>query len=501
MEEFTLLLPQAITEILKSLRFFHPEICLGIAFLTLIILDLFIKKKQLNIWLFAASLLFTAYFCFLQYDFVDVPIKLFNNSLLLDKLAVTLKLILLTVVFLGFFFFVSDKKIKQHRKGINDLLSILAALTLGLFLMVSSANFLILYLSIEMVSIGSYLLVGYLGLTPHQTEATLKYALFGAVSSAIMLYGISVLYALTGSISFLNAEILVNLASQNNMVAVIAIIMIFTGIGFKLTFVPMHFWVPDVYEGAATSVTSFLSTAPKIAGFGLLIKLLLTFTLSTGSTSLYWPGFNFMYFFAGLSVASLLVGNFGATLQNNIKRMLAYAAIGHTGFMLMLFVIAGNSIYKSLIFYLIAYAIANIGAFMAVNYIEERSGKIKINEYSGLGKKLPLVSICFTIIIISLIGIPVSAGFFAKVFIFSTLIDAYSASNNWVFILMMVTASITTVVSLFYYFKIPLYLFLKPLEKDVDLNSADHKQPIIILLCSVFVTIIGLFPQIISFIL
>ncbi len=499
MEEFKLYLPQAITEILASLKFFLPESCLVLSFVLLIITDLFLPKKQFNSWLFGAVFCVTAYFIISQYNLIDNRVVLFSGSLILDRFAINLKILLLLVVFAAFIFFISDQKIKNHAKGINDLLSILLAATLGMFLMVSAGNFLMLYISIEMVSIASYVMVAYLGANQLQNEAAIKYLLFGAVSSAVMLYGISVLYALTGSINFLDAELLLGLSAQSNYIASgLAIIMIFAGIGFKLSFVPMHFWVPDVYEGAPTAVTSFLSTAPKIAGFGLLVKFMLSFTVASQGYLFYWPGFNFVYFFGIIAIVSLLVGNFGASLQKNTKRMLAYAAVGHTGFILMVFTMAGEYTNKALLFYLFAYAIANIGAFLSVNYLEEKTGEVTYNDYAGLGKKLPFVSICFTLILISLIGLPVSAGFFAKVFIFSALIEAYQNSNDVLYLLMGITGALTTVVSLFFYLKIPLFLFLKPMQKETVLLKSDRKQPVLIFICASLILLIGLFPQFIE---
>jgi NADH-quinone oxidoreductase subunit N len=269
-----------------------------------------------------------------------------------------------------------------------------------------------------------------------------------------------------------------------------ALVLILVGIGFKLSFVPIHFWVPDVYEGAPTPVTAFLSTIPKVAAFVLLINFLTPFIISP-----QWKAFDFGLYLSAIGIITMIAGNFAAVMQNNAKRMLAYSSIGHTGFALMAVVTFNAQGLKALEYYLAVYVIANIGALMLVTYFEKITGSADINTYKGLGLKYPAASISFVIILISLTGLPVTAGFTGKVFVFSAVYSVYQVNHNVWLLLLTITGAVTTIVSLFYYIKIPLNLFLKRTETI----SEPIVQPNYILATSIIISVIlvllGIFPN------
>jgi NADH-quinone oxidoreductase subunit N len=243
--------------------------------------------------------------------------------------------------------------------------------------------------------------------------------------------------------------------------------MLLIGVAFKLSLVPVHFWAPDVYEGAPTPVTAFLSTAPKIAGFGVLIRVLAPFQ-QPDLPGLENSMFNLTSLMAVMAISSMIIGNFGAIWQNNVKRMLAYSSIGHTGFMLMAIFVFSASGFKALIFYIVIYSIMNMAAFMIVDEVEEKTHKENIDDYKGLGKPLSLLMIAMVIVLVSLTGLPPTAGFTAKFLIFSAAIEAYYSSGSTLLLIMIITAAISTVVSLFYYFRIPLNAFLRGSEYPVN---------------------------------
>jgi NADH-quinone oxidoreductase subunit N len=309
--------------------------------------------------------------------------------------------------------------------------------------------------------------VGYLSGNAKQSEAAMKYALFGAVCSAFMLYGMSLLYGFTGSLDVYSSEFLSFLSTTPFQSWGVALIMLLIGIAFKLSLVPFHFWSPDVYEGAPTPVTAFLSTGPKIAGFALLIRLLAPFH-PLELSGLDGPVFSLSSIMAILAICSMVLGNFGAIWQNNVKRMLAYSSIGHTGFMLMALFAFSASGFKALIFYMVIYAIMNMAAFMIVDEIEEQTGKQNIEDYKGLGKHFAPLLIGFVIVLVSLTGLPPTAGFTAKFLIFSAAIEAYNLSASSLLMAVIVTGAVSTVVSLFYYFRIPLNAFLRKGETIVE---------------------------------
>ena len=466
MNDFISYITLSINDTVRSLFSFYPEVVLVIGFLLVILADLFLAKRspKAPFLLVILTLSFTAFLNFRMLG--QDPVHLFGGMIVLDHLAVLFKLIFCFVSILFVLFVRYHKPLQDSSKGTGDLFSILLAVQLGLNLMVMSQNLLMIYLSLEMVSVGSYLMVGYLSRNPGQSEAAMKYALFGAVCSAFMLYGMSLLYGFTGSLEIYSPQFVSFLVTTPFHSWGLGLIMLLIGIAFKLSLVPFHFWAPDVYEGAPTPVTAFLSTAPKIAGFGLLIRVLAPFqpfSLSGVDNS----AFSLTTILAVMAIFSMIVGNFGAIWQNNVKRMLAYSSIGHTGFMLMALFIFSASGFKALIFYMIIYSIMNMAAFMIVDEIEEKTGKEDIDDYKGLGKPLSLLMIAMVIVLVSLTGLPPTAGFTAKFLVFSAAIEAYYLSGSVLLMIMIITGAISTVVSLFYYFKIPLNAFLRTSENPV----------------------------------
>ncbi|MBC7653029.1 MAG: hypothetical protein H7098_00980, partial [Oligoflexus sp.] len=262
---------QSTNNILQSIPYFYPEMVLVIGFLLAIVFDLFgIKSKQIVFPLAICTLLISGFFLFNRLNNIGESQILFNGMFGFSKAGNLFKLLVLFASILSLLFFNQDGRLKNHPKGINDFYSIFLGGVLGMFLLVSSANLLMVFISIEMISLASYLMVSYNAYQNKQAEAGMKYVLFGAVASAIMLYGISLIYGFTGTINLYGNQLINGLNQIGAAGTSLAIVLFMVGIGFKLSFVPFHFWTPDAYQEAPTSVTSFLTTAPKIAVFGLL---------------------------------------------------------------------------------------------------------------------------------------------------------------------------------------------------------------------------------------
>jgi NADH-quinone oxidoreductase subunit N len=485
-----------LRQVFESIPLFMPEIYLSALFVVLLVTDLLFGKN--SAWICKAiacgGLIVIALKDVEQLKLVLDGNKLFfGNMLYLHDKTVAFKLMIDVLSAVLLLYFDWDDQLASHKKGLTDLYSIVIATVFGMHLMIMATNLLSIYLSVEMVSIASYLMVAYRAENGISSEAGLKYVLFGAASSAIMLYGISLLYGFGGSLDLFLSNLLPGLMQVNPLAVSLALLLFLVGIGFKLSFVPVHFWVPDIYQGAPAPVSAFLSTVTKIAAFGLLINFLTPF--------IFFPGFSRIFDFGLLlsviGILTMIAGNFAATLQMNLKRMLAYSSIGHTGFALMALVNfnSGKQGITALTFYLFAYSIANIGAWMLASYFSNTANAENMDDFKGLGFKYPLASVAFVIILISLTGIPVTAGFYGKFLVFSSVYTIYQTSHNVWFLLLMITGAVTTVVSLFYYIKIPLNLFLRKTERTAGFASTSNYLLVSIAIISLLVVCLGLFPD------
>lgn len=480
-----------LTNVFGSIPYFMSEIYLTVLFLVVLITDLIFGRRSVKLCkiVACAGLLLVLFKDLQQVALIlDGDHVIFGSMLLLRRSAVFFKIIIDLLSFILLLNFTWDDKLKAHPKGLADLYTISIASILGLHLMAMAINLLSVYLAIEMVSVASYLMVAYRSDTALSTEAGLKYVLFGAASSAIMLYGISLLYGFSGSLDLLN--IVAQLPNVNPVSVSFALVLVMIGIGFKLSFMPMHFWVPDVYQGAPTPVTAYLSTVPKIAAFALLVNVMPLFLFSAD-----WKGIDFGIVLSAIGIITMIAGNFAAVLQNNVKRMLAYSSMGHTGFALMAVVTFNLQGLSSLTYYLAVYALANIGALALASYYSNIVDAEEMEGYKGLGLKYPVASVCFVIILISLTGIPVTAGFTGKLFVFSAVYSAYEQTHSIWLLALMITGAITTVVSLFYYLKIPLYLFLKRTENAEVASERSYNLLVLAVIISFLLVLLGIFPN------
>lgn len=488
-----------LNEVVRGLHFFVPELNLTALFIVVLVTDLLFGKKSAGLCRIVAIAGMLVIIAQVISQNISLPgnetYRFFSGMLLLHHTGIIFKLIIDVLAFILLIYFAWDKKLQSHKKGLSDLYSIVIGSVLGLHLMVMAVNLLSIYLAIEMVSIASYLLAAYHTTNAKSTEAGLKYVLFGAASSAVMLYGISLIYAFSGSLEIFSREMQEGLIQANHVSVSFGLALILLGIGFKLALVPAHFYVPDVYEGAATPITAYLSTLPKIAGFGLLINFVTPFISSSGMY-INWSGLDFRIVLSAVGIITMIAGNFAAVWQNSVKRMLAYSGIGHTGFALMAVVTFSGQGLTSITYYLLVYGLANIAALMLANYFENNEGITDISDYKGLGFKYPLASVCFVMVLISLTGIPVSAGFTGKVFVFSAVYGVYQQTHDIWLMGLLITGAVTTVVGLFYYIKIPLNLFLK--RKEITPNEISYSRNLIVFssIIALLLIIFGIFPDI-----
>jgi len=350
---------------------------------------------------------------------------LWSGMLALDPLGLFFKIVLVLAALLVVLAFTFENSRELFGLGSGEFHALLLALTLSNLLMVAANDLVMLYLALEMVSITSYVMVAYMKGDRQSNEASLKYILFGAVSTGAMLYGLTLLYGLTGTTSL--PEVRTALAAgfdHDGQFALYLIVLLITaGLGFKIAAVPFHFWCPDVYQGAPTPVTALLSVAPKAAGFGLLLRFFsssLTVPAAGGAVAatIDWPAVLMV-----ISIATMTVGNLAAITQTDMKRLLAYSSIAHAGFMLMGVVALSPSGTRGLLIYVLVYLVMNLGAFLVVTLIHRHEGTFDLRDYHGLLRRQPLLTLAMAVFLLSLTGIPPLTGFMGKLYVFLAVIE------------------------------------------------------------------------------
>ena len=461
---------------MQTIIYLLPELFLSFALMTLLMLGVFIKKsfKLVNL-LTILSLIFAIALVLNQSNEV---IKIFNGSYVIDKLSIFMKV--LTLLFCLFVLLTSKDYVKSNGIDKIEYPVIILASTLGMILMISSYDLIVFYLALELQSLGLYILASFKRNDEKSTEAGLKYFILSALASGLLLYGCSLIYGFTGSTNF---EIISENLSVTNPGAVFGIVFIIVGLAFKVSAVPFHMWTPDVYEGSPTSVTSFFALVPKIAAITVFIRFM------------YVPFVNvisqWQIIIIFLSIASMILGAVAAIGQNNIKRLMAYSTIGHMGYALAGLAVGTNQGIQSTIIYLTIYLVMNLGIFGCIFMLKRDSVYYEnITDLSGLSKNHPMLSFSFLIILFSLAGIPPLAGFFAKFYIFMSVIESKMYA-------LAIIGLLTTVISAFYYLRIIKIIYFdkpkKPFDKNYDWGLKGS-----LILSSILILIYFIYPSILS---
>ncbi|MEM9091000.1 MAG: NAD(P)H-quinone oxidoreductase subunit N [Cyanobacteria bacterium P01_F01_bin.53] len=350
----------------------------------------------------------------------------------------------------------SVRYVERSGTALAEFIAILLTATLGGMFLSGADELITVFVSLETLSISSYLLTGYMKRDPRSNEAALKYLLIGAASAAIFLYGMSLLYGLSGgetNLAVIASQIEAASPGEPPLGLIIALVFVIAGIAFKVAAVPFHQWTPDVYEGSPTPVVAFLSVGSKTAGFALAIRLLLT---AFPMVAEQWR-----FVFAALAILSMVLGNVVALAQTSMKRLLAYSSIGQAGIVMIGFIIGTDAGYSSLVFYLFIYLFMNLGAFTCVILFSLRTGTDQISEYSGLYQKDPLLTLCLSLCLLSLGGIPPLAGFFGKIYVF------WAGWQAGAYTLVLV-GLITSVISIYYYIRVVKMMVVKEPQEMSD---------------------------------
>jgi NADH-quinone oxidoreductase subunit N len=438
-------------ELRRSLALFQPETALVAGLLLVVVVDS-IGAAWRNAAMRLLTLASLALALGLAFNLQSSGAKgaIFSGMLVVDPLAAAFKVVLVAAGLLTVLAFTFRNSRELHGLGQGELMALVLALELSSLLLAAANDIVMLYLALEMVSITSYVMVAYLKGDRMSNEASLKYVLFGAASTGTMLYGLSLLYGMTGTTSLPGIqESLAAGVPEANRFAVYAItLLVLVGFGFKVAAVPFHFWCPDVYQGAPTPVTALLSVLPKAAGLAIVLRFFYG-TFSTPATgpwdlagSIDWGSLIMV-----LSVLTMTVGNVAALTQTNMKRLLAYSSIAHAGYLLMGVVALSDNGARGLLVYLAAYVFMNLGAFLVVTLVHLHDGTFDLRDYPGLYRRAPFLTLAMAFFLLSLVGIPPFIGFLGKLYVFAAVIDKGMG-------VYAVIAAVNAAIAAYYYFRI-----------------------------------------------
>jgi NADH-quinone oxidoreductase subunit N len=473
----TLILPNLI----NNLQAILPEITLACTLVAIVVFDLiFNKNKKILPYISIVGLILTFVFLIPHFGKSSAAFETARNFsfLSLDSFSAFFKLIILITSIFIILFSISSNEIKSCSDRHGEFYALIFGMVIGMFFMVSANDLILIYLSLELLSLSSYVLAGFVKTSLRNSEASLKYLIYGSASSGIMLFGISILYGITGSTNLSEINLLLKSPAATQLTFLISVLMIFAGIGFKISIVPFHFWTPDVYEGAPISVTAFLSVASKAAGFAILIRFIKIAFLDSVDTYGYWQLVQYIDWQKLLvlfSIITMTFGNFSALWQDNLKRMLAYSSIAHAGYLMLGVAVLSDQGLMAVLVYFAVYLFMNLGAFYVVMLIANKINSEEIDDYKGLGYSIPFLGTALGIFLVSLTGLPPTAGFIGKLYLFIALVDAKM-------ITVAIIALLNTVVSLYYYIRVLKAMFLDKNDNKVEINLSVLNYVVLILL-------------------
>ena len=446
------------------------------------------SKKTWLAWLSLGSLVLCVPITISQ---MGMRVSAFSDLVVLDPYACFWKLLLYLVS--GLTILLSLAYLKAERINLGEYYGFLLLSLSGMMIMVSAVDLLTIYLGTELMSLSLYVLAGFKRFEARSLEASAKYFVLGSFSSGILLYGISLLFGVAGSTRLSAIAAAVANRGLDDPALVLAMILLVVGFGFKIAVVPFHMWTPDVYEGAPTSVTAFMAVASKVASFGAFVRVFLE---GLGGLKANWYGL-----FLVVCIATMVLGNVVAIVQTNIKRMLAYSSIAHAGYALIGVVVAGQADAEgavrsaglsSVMLYLAVYAFMTLGAFAVVAML--RKGGLEgeeIEDFTGLAKRQPIAAFLMLVFMVSLAGIPPTAGFIGKFYLF---LAAVNAGLAWLAVIAVLFAA----VSAYYYLRVVMVMYMRDLDISAGLAPRFASSPAmtIVLACAVAgVVILGLYPD------
>ena len=490
---------QVSARISESLAYLGPEIALSVTVCALLLLDLFVPREKTK-WTGYLALAGTVLAALLVVPLYGTTRPIFplhdasgavvGSMMSVDSFGCFFKLVTLVGTAVVVVMSLGYEKFGTRRMG--EYYSYIVAGVLGMCFMASATHLLMMFLAIELVSLASYVLVGYLKENREGSEAALKYVIYGSVSAAVMLYGISLLYGLAGT-GDIGAVTKLLATSVDSKAIALAFFLVFAGFAYKISAFPMQFWTPDVYEGAPTPVTAYLAVTSKAAGFAIFLRFVaaigpgrsFTFAAAGGeqAITLDWP-----LVIGAIAALTMTFGNLAALFQRNVKRLLAYSSIAHAGYALMGVASLRATTSpgaQSVAFYLVVYLFMNLGAFAVVIALDKVLRTEEIDGYRGLARRNPLLAGLMTVFLVALIGLPPTAGFIGKMQLFVSAIDT---NLTW----LAVIAGVNTAISVYYYARIIKVMYLDESDDATPLGIPSRSLALIVLM-AVPVLVLGVF--------
>lgn len=451
------LIRQSLTATLQGVAGLVPELILAGTILLMVLVSVIDPQGKSLAWLGLLGVLGSSlWLAFLP----ATPGLAFGDMLLFDRVGRWARGLLLFSGFITLLWVAREPKSAQFRA---EFFPLLLALLLGTQMMVLGVHFLLMYLAIELVSISSYLLTGHHRLQRGAAEGAMKYILFGAFSSALMLYGISWWYGFTGGLSLSHVAEVATFAALPPDTQLMVMGLILAGILFKIAAVPMHFWAPDVYQGTSYPVATFFSVAPKAGGLLMLVHLLRL----TANLPIYAE---MQVILLLVAVASMTLGNLAALWQNDLKRLLAYSSVAQSGFMLIAAACRSQTGEAAVLFYLTIYFLMNLSVFILAAGLARSAGSDDLRKLDGLAFRFPLTTIGMTVGMVALVGLPPTSGFIAKWYVLMSGIEQVGDRFATLWVVVLALAVINTVISLFYYLRIPARMVLRPATDEAAIR-------------------------------
>jgi len=464
----------------SELIFALPELFLLSAISIILLFDLFASErlKPLTYYLTQLALIITGW---LAFDLIGESATIFSGTFVLDTMGSTFKVFIMGFAIIALVY--TRHYLKAHELLRNEYFILALMSILGMMVMVSGHSLLTLYMGLEIMSLSLYALIASARDRAVAIEAALKYFVLGAIASGLLLYGMSMIYGITGSLdiaqisNFARAS---TLASQQTLILNFGLVFLVIGVAFKLGAVPFHMWVPDVYQGSPTSVTMFLSTVPKIAAIALLIRLLID---GLGDLQHYWSDLLMI-----IAVLSIALGSLVALMQSNIKRMLAYSTISHIGFVLLGFVTGVVEGYGAAVFYVLVYILMSLAAFGSIIVLNKNGFEAdQISDYQGLSKHSPWFALIILVVMLSMAGVPPFIGFYSKLFILQQVIaEGY--------VILAVIAVVFAVISAYYYLQIIKTMYFDDADKEITV-SAPLDMRVVLSINGILILLVGLMPS------